>query len=70
MTDLEQLRQIKVQTLALIADITAQPKPTYKIDGQYVGWDKYLGRLQDTVRWCDQQIAAAAPVEVRSQGYS
>jgi hypothetical protein len=70
MTNLEQLRQIKAQTLALIADVTAQPKPTYKIDGQYVFWEQYLAQLQATVQWCDGQIAAAAPVEVRSQGYT
>ena len=67
-TDAEQIATIKRQTLALIAEITANPKPTYDIDGQKVSWGQYLGQLQATVEWCDQQAAAAAPVEVRTQG--
>ena len=70
MTDLEQLRQIKTQTLALIAQITAQPKPTYDIDGQNVSWAEYLAQLQDTAEWCDRQLASAQPSEVKSQGYT
>jgi hypothetical protein len=69
-TDLEQIALIKTQTLALIAEITAGPKPSYAIDGQNVSWSEYLKQLQDTVAWCDRQLAAAAPVEVRSQGYT
>ncbi|MGO8690904.1 MAG: hypothetical protein ACLQLG_14880 [Thermoguttaceae bacterium] len=66
--DAEQIAKIKQQTLALIAQITANPKPTYDIDGQKISWGEYLGQLQATVRWCDQQAAAAAPMEVRTQG--
>ena len=69
MTDLEQIQAIKSQTLGLIAEITAQPKPTYKIDGQNVLWTQYLARLHETVTWCDQQIAALSPTELHSQGY-
>ena len=67
MTDLDQIRAIKSQTLALIAEITAQPKPTYKIDGQNVLWMQYLAQLQKTVAWCDLHLGQ---VELRSQGYS
>jgi hypothetical protein len=70
MTDLEQIVAIKTQTLQRIAEITAQPKPSYKIDGQNVLWSEYLAELQKTVRWCDQQCTAAAPAEVQSQGYT
>ena len=70
MSDLEQLLTIKSQTLALIAGITAQPKPTYTIDSQQVSWTEYLAQLQETVRWCDERLTASAPVEVRSQGYT
>jgi hypothetical protein len=69
-TDAEQIAKIKQQTLALIAQITADPKPTYDIDGQKITWGDYLGQLQATVQWCDQQASAAAPVEVRTQGYT
>lgn len=66
-TDYEFIARIKTQTLALIAELTAAPKPTYRVDGQMIGWGKYLEQLQDTVVWCDRQLAAAAPVEIRSQ---
>jgi hypothetical protein len=48
---------IKSQTLAMITELTANPKPTYNIDGQSVQWSDYLKQLQSTVLWCDQQIA-------------
>ena len=35
-SDAEQLATIKSQTLALIATITAEPKPSYEIDDQRV----------------------------------
>jgi hypothetical protein len=69
-TDAEQIAIIRKQTLTLIAEITAQPKPTYHIDGQHISWGEYLGQLQNTVQWCDRQAAAAAPVEIRSQGFT
>ncbi len=69
-TDAEQIATIKRQTLALIAEITSQQKPTYDIDGQKFSWGQYLQQLQDTALWCDQQAAASAPIEVRTQGYT
>lgn len=66
----EPIAAIKCQTLARMAEITAQPKPTYQIDGQLVAWGDYLAQLQRTVEWCNQQLAAEAPIEVRSQGYT
>jgi hypothetical protein len=69
-TDLDQLRAIKTQTLAIIADLTAAPKPTYTIDGQQMGWAEYLGQLRQTVEWCDDQIARNEPFETHSRGCS
>ena len=70
-TDAEQFATIKTQTLAVIATITAAPKPTYTIDGQTVAWGDYLAKLQATVAWCDEQLAATSgPFEVLSQGYT
>ena len=69
-TDAERIAAIRRQTLDLIAEITAQPKPTYDIDGQKISWGEYLGQLQKTVQWCNQQAAASAPTEMRSQGYT
>ncbi len=67
-SDFEQIQAIKSQTLARIAELTAQPKPTYYLDGQSVSWNKYLARLQATVDWCDRQLAGQEPIEIHSQG--
>jgi hypothetical protein len=69
-TDVQQIMTIRSQTLALIAELTTQPKPSYQIDGQSVAWSDYLKQLQDTVAWCEQQIPDQTPVEIRSQGFS
>jgi hypothetical protein len=66
-SDAEQLALIKSQTLALIATITANPKPTYDVDGQSVAWTEYLRRLQETVAWCDARLAAEEPFEFDTQ---
>jgi len=67
-SDLEQIRTIKSQTLAIIAELTANPKPTYYVDGQTVSWNDYLARLQATVDWCERKLAGEEPFEIRSQG--
>ena len=69
-TDIEQIATIKSQTLARMAEITAQPKPTYQIDGQLVSWGDYLSQLQRTVDWCNEKLAGEAPFEFQSQGYT
>ncbi len=66
-SDAEQVRTIKSQTLSRIAELTAQPKPTYEVDGQSVSWNEYLHRLQATVDWCDRQLAGQEPIEIHSQ---
>ena len=67
-SDLEQLRTIMSQTLAVIANVTANPKPTYSIDGQTVSWSAYLARLRGTVDWCEKKLAGQEPFEIHSQG--
>lgn len=69
-SDAQAFAAIRTQTLARIAEITAQPKPTYQIDGQLVAWGDYLGQLQRTVDWCEEKLAAERPVELRSRGYT
>lgn len=69
-TDIEQLATIKRQTLARIAEITAQPKPTYQIDGQLVAWGDYLSQLHRTVDWCNEKLAGEMPHEARSQAFT
>jgi len=67
-TDTTQLETIKKQALANIVAITAEPKPTYNIDGQSVSWDAYLKQLQSTVQWCNDRLIAETPFEVDSRG--
>ncbi len=67
-SDLEHLKAIRSQTLALIAELTAHPKPTYSLDGQLVSWNAYLARLQATVDWCERKLAGEEPFELHSQG--
>ena len=67
-SDVEQIRTIKSQTLTIITQLTANPKPTYYIDGQTVSWNAYLTRLQATVDWCERKLAGEDPFEIRSQG--
>lgn len=52
---------IKSQALERLLELTTSPKPTYSVDGQSVSWGEYLKQLQETVRWCDEQI-------IREQG--
>jgi len=70
MSDATSISTIKTQTLALIVDLTENPKPSYNIDGQSISWGSYLKQLQDTVVFCNEQLANEAPVEVISQGYT
>jgi hypothetical protein len=70
MSDSETIATIKSQTLALISDITANPKPSYSIDGQQVAWNEYLRQLQTTVEWCDRRLATAEPLELHTTGYT
>ena len=64
---IEQIRLIRQQTLERIAELTAQPKPTYSIDGQSVSWTEYLRQLQNIVLWCDSLMLTEEPCVVISQ---
>ncbi|MBQ8286424.1 MAG: hypothetical protein IJZ10_08980 [Thermoguttaceae bacterium] len=58
--------QIKRQTLATLAELAREPKPTYKIDGAVVSWTEYQESLRQTVDWCDKQLNALSSFELRS----
>ncbi len=70
MADADVIKTIKSQTLSLISDMTANPKPSYSLDGQRISWHEYLAQLQRTVDWCDRQLAGEDPFEVHSTGYT
>ena len=63
----ERIQTIKQQTLARIAELTEQPKPSYQIDGQQVAWAEYLKQLRATVDWCNHALNVEQPQEFRSQ---
>jgi hypothetical protein len=44
---------------ALIADITANPKPTYNVDGQNVDWTTYLSTLIEKSKNLNELIQVA-----------
>ncbi|MGN1273542.1 MAG: hypothetical protein ACI4UF_03035 [Thermoguttaceae bacterium] len=66
MTYTQQIETIRSQTLAMIAELTKNPKPSYTIEDQSVSWESYLARLQATIEWCNAQLAANDPVEIRT----
>ena len=62
------LATIKHQILERIEEITAQPKPTYNIDGQQVLWGAYFDSLTKQLAAIDAAIASADPYEEVSYG--
>ena len=68
MSDLEQIRTIKTRTLAQLAELRTNPKPTYSLDGQQISWESYITSLQQTVDWCDEKLAGCDPFEISSLG--
>jgi len=69
-TDAEQLATIKSQVLALLVDLTENPKPTYNVDGQNVSWTEYQRMLFERLDNINAQINAEGPYEHHSQGFS
>ena len=67
MNDLTILETIRTQTLALLSEVTAQPKPSYTLDGQSVSWESYLAQLRATLDWCDAKLAGDEPFEISTQ---
>lgn len=69
-TDAAQLATIKSQVLALLVDLTANPKPSYNIDGQQILWADYYAKLTDRLEKINKLIASDTIFEVHSQGYT
>ena len=66
-SDLEQIRTIKTDTLAQIAEVSDQRKPSYSENGQSFSWTEYLDHLARRVDWCNQQLALEEPFEIESR---
>ena len=70
MSNADQITTIKDNTLAQIALVSAEKKPSYSEDGQTFHWQEYIEHLQRRVDWCNQQLAAEEPFEFPTQGYT
>lgn len=69
MTDLEQLQTIKTNTLAILVDLTANPKPSYSINGQSVSWESYYAQLLAQLERINSLIRVeGGPVEIATVG--
>lgn len=55
---------------AKIAEVYANPKPSYSINGQSVSWDAYRASLLNEMNSLKTLLTqAGGPVEVTSYGY-
>jgi hypothetical protein len=70
MSNLDQINTIKANTLAQMATVSAERKPSYTEDGQTFSWTEYLDHLQRRVDWCNRQLAGEDPFEFPTQGYT
>jgi hypothetical protein len=69
----DNLKAVKENIAARLAEITASPKPSYSIDGQSVSWTEYFNSLVQQLKEINQQLEAAgsvavAPWEIRQRG--
>jgi hypothetical protein len=56
------------QVCTLIQTVTANPKPTYSVDGESVSWESYLARLNADLRvMLRNRQDVDGPFEVRSR---
>jgi hypothetical protein len=68
--NLASLQTIKAQTLALLVEITAQPKPNYTIRNQTVSWQSYKDSLLSDLKEYDRLINSySGVVDIESFGY-
>lgn len=69
-TDLENMQTIRSNILAALADLTANPKPDYMVDGQRVLWSSMRESLNRDLESIEKRIATESPQECFSYGYS
>jgi hypothetical protein len=68
MSVLTTLQTAKSNVCNLIALITANPKPTYSINGQSVQWESYYRTLTESLKTLNEQIqVAGGPFELQTQ---
>ncbi len=70
-TPAQNLQAAYQNVCANLAAITANPKPTYNVDGVNVNWQEYYDSLVQRMLELEQAIQRAqGPYELRSRGTS
>lgn len=67
-TYLENLTTARDNLAAKLAEVSADPKPTYSIDGQSFSWVEYYKFLTDSVDALNLQISGGEPFEEVTRG--
>jgi hypothetical protein len=68
MAVLDTLTSAKANVASILAEITANPKPSYSIDGQSVSWESYFSMLTDKLEKLNQLIQVeGGPFEQQTQ---
>jgi hypothetical protein len=60
------LQEVQLNYLNALAIESANPKPTYSLDGQNVSWDEYRASLLKTIEGINALIVMFDPREIRS----
>lgn len=67
MTYIESLTTARDNFATKLAEISADPKPSYSIDGQSVSYTDYYRFLSEQVKSLNEQIAAGQSFDIEQQ---
>jgi len=68
-TALANLETARDNVTALLADLSAHPKPTYSLDGESYSWESYFSMLCGQLETLNKQIQVlGGPFEIKSSG--
>lgn len=68
MAVIDNLNQAKSNISAILAEITANPQPSYSIDGQSVSWESYFNTLVEKLDRLNRLIQVeGGPMELATQ---
>lgn len=66
----ENLQAAKTNYAAQLADISANPKPSYSVGGRSFSWTEYQRFLIEQMSAIDIQLATDSTSEVYTEGFS
>jgi len=66
-SNLENLQSAKASAIAKLAEIIANQKPSYQIDGQAVSWTDYYRMLTDQIEAINKLLIQEDPYFLLSQ---